>query len=87
MQFPSNGANGSSIPNGSGRSVASSDTTFVTGAGPGVLCSAHSIETELLAAKNVLDERHDFDQVNAGQEHHEIKRVAEPVGAAGASRH
>ncbi|MEA2598841.1 MAG: hypothetical protein QOF01_5310 [Thermomicrobiales bacterium] len=42
----------------------------------------HSIETGLLAAKNILGERHDLDQVNADQEYHEIKRVAEPVGAA-----
>jgi protoporphyrinogen oxidase len=41
----------------------------------------HSIETGLLAAKNILGERHDLDQVNADQEYHEIKRVAEPVGA------
>lgn len=42
----------------------------------------HSIETGLLAAKNVLGEHHDLDQVNAEQEYHEIKRVAEPAGAA-----
>jgi protoporphyrinogen oxidase len=42
----------------------------------------HSIETGLLAAKNVLGEHHDLDQVNAEQEYHEIKRVNEPVGAA-----
>jgi protoporphyrinogen oxidase len=42
----------------------------------------HSIETGLLAAKNILGERHDLDQVNADAEYHEIKRVAEPVGAA-----
>ncbi|HKG26715.1 MAG TPA: FAD-dependent oxidoreductase [Thermomicrobiales bacterium] len=42
----------------------------------------HSIETGLLAAKNILGERHDLDQVNADQEYHEIKRVTEPVGAA-----
>jgi protoporphyrinogen oxidase len=42
----------------------------------------HSIETGMLAAKNILGERHDLDQVNADQEYHEIKRVAEPVGAA-----
>lgn len=41
----------------------------------------HSIETGLLAAKNILGERHDLDQVNADQEYHEIKRVAQPVGA------
>ena len=41
----------------------------------------HSIETGLLAAKNILGERHDLDRVNADKEYHEIKRVAEPVGA------
>jgi protoporphyrinogen oxidase len=41
----------------------------------------HSIETGLLAAKNLLGERHDLDRVNADQEYHEIKRVAEPVSA------
>ena len=35
----------------------------------------HSIETGLLAAKNILGETHDLDQVNAEQEYHEIKRV------------
>lgn len=35
----------------------------------------HSIETGLLAAKNLLGERHDLDQVNADEEYHEIKRV------------
>jgi protoporphyrinogen oxidase len=34
----------------------------------------HSIETGLLAAKNLLGEKHDLDQVNAEQEYHEIKR-------------
>jgi len=44
----------------------------------------HSIETGLLAAKNLLGERHDLDRVNADQEYHEVKRVTkpEPVGAA-----
>ncbi len=42
----------------------------------------HSIETGLLAAKNILGERHDLDQVNADKEYHEIKRVPEPVGTA-----
>jgi len=42
----------------------------------------HSIETGLLAAKNILGEHHDLNQVNADKEYHEIKRVAEPVGAA-----
>jgi protoporphyrinogen oxidase len=41
----------------------------------------HSIETGLLAAKNILGERHDLDEVNAEKEYHEIKRVPEPVGA------
>jgi protoporphyrinogen oxidase len=41
----------------------------------------HSIETGLLAAKNILGERHDLDQVNADDEYHEIKRVSEPVAA------
>lgn len=44
----------------------------------------HSIETGLLAAKNILGEHHDLDRVNADQEYHEVKRVREPesVGAA-----
>jgi len=41
----------------------------------------HSIETGLLAAKNLLGERHDLDRVNADQEYHEIKRVPEPASA------
>ena len=41
----------------------------------------HSIETGLLAAKNILGERHDLDQVNADKEYHEIKRVPEAAGA------
>jgi protoporphyrinogen oxidase len=41
----------------------------------------HSIETGMLAAKNVLGEQHDLDRVNADDEYHEIKRVAEPVAA------
>ncbi len=40
----------------------------------------HSIETGLLAAKNILGEHHDLDQVNADKEYHEIKRVAESAG-------
>jgi protoporphyrinogen oxidase len=40
----------------------------------------HSIETGLLAAKNVLGEHHDLDQVNAEQEYHEIKRVPAAAG-------
>ena len=41
----------------------------------------HSIETGLLAAKNLLGERHDLDRVNAEAEYHEIKRVPEAVAA------
>ena len=43
--------------------------------------SDHSIETGLLAAKNVLGGNFDLDQVNAEKEYHEIKRVpsAEPA--------
>jgi protoporphyrinogen oxidase len=41
----------------------------------------HSIETGLLAAKNILGEHHDLDRVNADSEYHEIKRVPEPVTA------
>jgi protoporphyrinogen oxidase len=41
--------------------------------------SDHSIETGLLAAKNVLGGHYDLDQVNAEKEYHEIKRV--PVSA------
>lgn len=41
----------------------------------------HSIETGLLAAKNILGERHDLDRVNADDEYHEIKRVSAPVAA------
>ena len=41
----------------------------------------HSIETGLLAAKNILGEHHDLDQVNADDEYHEIKRIAQPVAA------
>lgn len=37
----------------------------------------HSIETGLLAAKNILGERHDLEQVNAEAEYHEIKRQKE----------
>ena len=40
----------------------------------------HSIETGLLAAKNILGGNHDLDRVNADREYHEIKRV--PSGAA-----
>ena len=41
----------------------------------------NSIDTGLLAAKNILGESHDLDKVNADDEYHEIKRVAEPVAA------
>ncbi|MGI8477991.1 MAG: FAD-dependent oxidoreductase [Thermomicrobiales bacterium] len=43
----------------------------------------HSIETGLLAAKNLLGEHHDLDQVNAEKEYHEMKRVPEPAGVGG----
>ncbi len=42
----------------------------------------HSIETGLLAAKNILGERHDLNRVNADDEYHEIKRVARPTASA-----
>jgi protoporphyrinogen oxidase len=42
----------------------------------------HAIETGLLAAKNILGESHDLDEVNADDEYHEIKRVSAPVVAA-----
>jgi protoporphyrinogen oxidase len=35
----------------------------------------HSVETGLLAARNILGEKHDLDRVNADKEYHEIKRV------------
>jgi protoporphyrinogen oxidase len=41
----------------------------------------HSVETGLLAAKNILGERHDLDRVNSEKEYHEVKRVSQPVGA------
>ncbi len=41
----------------------------------------HSIETGLLAAKNILGEHHDLDAVNAEKEYHEMKRVAPPVSS------
>jgi protoporphyrinogen oxidase len=41
----------------------------------------HSIETGLLAAKNILGEQHDLDRVNADREYHEVKRVT-PVASA-----
>jgi protoporphyrinogen oxidase len=42
----------------------------------------HSIETGMLAAKNILGEQHDLNQVNADDEYHEIKRLPEPAVAA-----
>jgi hypothetical protein len=39
----------------------------------------HSVETGLLAARNILGESYDLDQVNAEKEYHEIKRNAVPV--------
>lgn len=39
----------------------------------------HSIETGMLAAKNVLGDHYDLEVVNADDEYHEIKRV--PTGA------
>lgn len=44
----------------------------------------HAIETGMLAAKNILGEHHDLDQVNVEQEYHEIKRVREPETVAAA---
>ncbi len=41
----------------------------------------HSIETGLLAAKNLLGERHDLDRVNADLEYHELKRVTSVASA------
>jgi protoporphyrinogen oxidase len=41
----------------------------------------HSIETGLLAAKNILGERHDLDLVNAEQDYHEIKRLPRVASA------
>jgi protoporphyrinogen oxidase len=35
----------------------------------------HSVETGLLAAKNILGEQHDIELVNADKEYHEIKRL------------
>jgi protoporphyrinogen oxidase len=40
----------------------------------------HSIETGLLAAKNLLGEHNDLDRVNADQEYHEMKRVTQAPG-------
>lgn len=42
----------------------------------------HSIETGMLAAKNILGERHDLEQVNADAEYHEIKRQREQAAAS-----
>ena len=38
----------------------------------------HSVETGLLAAKNILGESHDIELVNAEREYHEIKRLDHP---------
>jgi protoporphyrinogen oxidase len=40
----------------------------------------HSIETGMLAAKNILGEHHDLDEVNADREYHEIKRTRVAAG-------
>ncbi|HYJ13410.1 MAG TPA: FAD-dependent oxidoreductase [Thermomicrobiales bacterium] len=40
----------------------------------------HSIETGLLAAKNILGEQHDLERVNADDEYHEIKRAKSSAG-------
>ena len=42
----------------------------------------HSIETGMLAAKNILGEHHDLEMVNADAEYHEIKRQQEAAAAA-----
>jgi hypothetical protein len=39
----------------------------------------HSVETGLLAARNILGESYDLEQVNAEQEYHEIKRADVPI--------
>ncbi len=39
----------------------------------------HSIETGLLAAKNILGEHHNLEAVNADEEYHEMKRVSQTV--------
>ncbi len=41
----------------------------------------HSIETGLLAAKNILGEHHDLEAVNADEEYHEIKQDRIPAAA------
>jgi protoporphyrinogen oxidase len=41
----------------------------------------HSIETGMLAAKNILGEHHDLEAVNADEEYHEIKRERVAAGA------
>lgn len=41
----------------------------------------HSIETGLLAAKNILGEHHDLENVNADEEYHEIKRSPAQIAA------
>jgi protoporphyrinogen oxidase len=42
----------------------------------------HSIETGMLAAKNILGEHHDLEAVNADEEYHEIKRERVAAGAS-----
>jgi protoporphyrinogen oxidase len=42
----------------------------------------HSIETGMLAAKNILGEKHDLESVNADEEYHEIKRERAAAVAA-----
>jgi len=43
----------------------------------------HSIDTGLLAAKNILGQRHDLNRVNAEQKCHEIKRARPAAARAG----
>jgi protoporphyrinogen oxidase len=40
----------------------------------------HSIETGMLAARNLLGETHDLERVNADDEYHEIKRKSSAAG-------
>lgn len=44
----------------------------------------HSVETGMLAARNILGEHHDLDAVNTEEEYHEIKRstASKPTAAA-----
>lgn len=43
----------------------------------------HSIDTGLLAARNILGQRHDLNRVNAEQDYHEIKRARPAAARAG----